>query len=84
MVNPRFEIMVDVLSSAKGGANKTKIVYDAYLNFKQAAEYLNLLLESSLLTIGSDGNKKVYYTTNEGEKMLEKYKELIELKTRFD
>lgn len=33
--------MVDILSSAKDGANKTKIIYDAYLNFKQAGEYLD-------------------------------------------
>lgn len=81
----RFEIMVDILSSAKEGANKTRIVYEAYLNFKQAEEYLNFLMEAELLVKKyTGGNKTVYHITDKGQEMLERYTELIELRPHFD
>ncbi len=80
MKRSRFEIMVDILSSAKEGANKTKIVYEGMLNFKQAGEYLNFLIGVELLTTYLESNKTIYRTTDKGIEMLEKYKELIELK----
>ncbi len=79
MKRTRFEIMVDILSSANEGANKTKIVYDAYINFKQANDYLNSLMDAELIIKDSDGDKTIYQTTDKGLEMLEKYKELIEL-----
>ncbi len=73
--------MVDILSSAKDGANKTKIVYEAYLNFKQAGEYLDFLMESDLLGKSTNENKTIYRTTDKGVKMLERYRDLVELRT---
>lgn len=81
MKRSRFEIMVDILSSAKDGANKTKIVYEAYLNFKQAGEYLDFLMESDLLGKSTNENKTIYRTTDKGVKMLERYRDLVELRT---
>lgn len=69
----RYEIITDILSSAEEGANKTKIVYEACLNFKQAEEYLDLLMEAELLTTDSDGNKAIYHTTDNGLETLERY-----------
>lgn len=75
----RFEIMADILSSAKDGGNKTRIVYEAYLNFRQAEEYLNYLMEEDLITTYSERNRTIYYTTEKGVKMLEWFNDLIEL-----
>lgn len=77
MRRTRIEIMLDILSASYEGANKTKIVYRAFLNFKQAEEYLGLLLKENLLMERNMGNKKVYQTTDKGVEMLEKYNEFI-------
>ncbi|MFO7967780.1 MAG: DUF4364 family protein [Archaeoglobaceae archaeon] len=79
MKRSRFEIMVDILSSAKEGVNKTKVVYEAYLNFKQAEDYLNFLMEAELISTDSNGNQTIYQTTDKGLEMMERYKDLIEL-----
>ncbi len=50
------------------------------MNFKQAEEYLNFLIEAELIMVDSDGNKPIYQITDKGAKMLERYRELIELK----
>ncbi len=85
MRRSRFEIMVDILSAAKEGSNKTGIVYGARLNFRQAEDYFNFLMGAELLMKNNtDKNKTIYHTTDKGVEMLERYKELIELKPQFD
>jgi predicted transcriptional regulator len=49
MRRSRFDIIVDILTTSIEGVNKTKIVYDANLNFKVAKEYLDFLIEAGLL-----------------------------------
>lgn len=78
MKRSRFEIIIDILNASMDGANKTKVVYDARLNFKQAEEYINFLIESELLTQKKEGNKKIYQTTEKGKEMVNKFKELTD------
>lgn len=85
MKRDRLEIMVDMLLSAKDGANKTKIVYDAFLNFRQANGYLDYLMEAELIAKkNTKGNKTIYKTTDKGIEMLERFNDLIELKSHFN
>ncbi len=44
-----YEIMIDILEVSLNGANKTRIVYSAYLNFKQAKQYIEHLKEAKLI-----------------------------------
>lgn len=74
----RFDIVIDILKVTTEGANKTKIVYDANLNFKVANEYIEFLLESGLINQTSKGNRKLYQTTEKGLELLKKYRDIEE------
>ena len=68
----KFDIIVAILDVVSGSATKTKIVYDANLNFNLAAKYLDLLQERKFIRI----NDNVYEITKEGKTFLKKAKEL--------
>ncbi len=68
----KFDIIIAILDVVSGGANKTKIVYKANLNFNLATKYLDLLLERGL--VRTDSSR--YEITDEGKVFLEKAKEL--------
>jgi len=68
----KFDIIIAILDVVSGGANKTKIVYKANLNFNLATKYLDFLLEKGLVRT----NSSIYEITEEGETFLEKAKEL--------
>jgi predicted transcriptional regulator len=55
------------------GATKTRIVYQANLNFKTVNPYIELLIKNELISI-KDGQNKVYKTTNKGIEWLESFK----------
>ncbi|MCX8206800.1 MAG: winged helix-turn-helix domain-containing protein [Methanothrix sp.] len=66
----KVQIMSDILEICIDGANKTKIVYNANLNFKMLNSYLDALTKKGLLHVRKDqGNE--YVTTEEGIRMLE-------------
>ncbi len=68
----KFDIVIAILEVASGGANKTKIVYSANLNFNLATKYLDFLLKKGLVST----NSGCYGITDEGKVFLEKAKEL--------
>ncbi len=68
----KFDIVIAILDVVSGGANKTKIVYRANLNFNLATKYLNFLLEKGLVRTDSH----YYEITGEGKTFLKKAKEL--------
>ncbi len=75
----RYEIMVEILEVAVNGANVTKIVYSANINFKMAQDYLFYLMKCELIEISSRNGKKVYKTTDKGKTFIKKYRELESL-----
>lgn len=66
----KAQIMSDILEICIGGANKTKIVYNANLNFKMLNSYLDALTKNGLLDLSKDRGRE-YVTTEEGIRMLE-------------
>ncbi len=72
----KLEIIVEILRTTLSGTNKTRIVYQTNLNFKVAEKYLTQLEELGLLKIEDIDGKKVYKTTEAGEKFLEKFEKL--------
>jgi predicted transcriptional regulator len=68
----KFDIVVAILDVVSSSATKTKIVYDANLNFNLATKYLDLLQERKFIRI----NGNVYEITKEGKTFLKKAKEL--------
>jgi predicted transcriptional regulator len=82
----RTEVIMDVLSEALGGANKTRIMYRANLNFLRFNRYFCELLDAGLVEVfdnpGSKSGGIVYRTTEKGRellKVLQKANRFIEL-----
>jgi len=72
----RLEIITTILNICiTKGANKTKIVYQANLNFKNAGIYIDWLIKRGFLT--KEGN--IYKTTSSGVALLDNLKVLMPL-----
>ncbi len=71
----RMEITVAILKIVKGGANKTKIVYGANLNFVLAGKYLEFLRKNGF--VESSGSPTTYKITGKGSEFLGKVEEVM-------
>jgi predicted transcriptional regulator len=71
-----FEIIAEILETAKDGAKKTRIMYACGLSFRFVQKYLDLLIETGLLAMGNS-----YKTTEKGIAFLRKYQKLELLMT---
>jgi len=61
---------MDVLTEALDGANKTRIMYRANLNFLRFNHYLSEMLEKDLLKEENGNNGRVVYKATESGKIL--------------
>jgi predicted transcriptional regulator len=66
-----FEIIAEILNTAKTGAKKTRIMYSCGLSYRFVQKYLELLLDTGLLATGNS-----YHTTDKGMGFLNKYQTL--------
>ncbi|MGA7899716.1 MAG: winged helix-turn-helix domain-containing protein [Nitrososphaeraceae archaeon] len=74
----RTDIVKLILEAANGGgANKSKLMYKAFLSFAQLKEYVTLLLENGLL--GHEEGNNFYRTTDKGMRLLQIYNRMEEL-----
>ncbi len=73
----RIDIMALILESARVGISKTKIMYQAYLSYEQANNYLHFLQEKDLLYF--EKGTRIYRTTETGLKFLNASHKLDEL-----
>ena len=75
----RTEIIRQVLDIANGaeGLTKIKIMYKAFLSYKQVKEYVALLTENDLLRY--DSVTQSYKTTGKGLRLLQFYKQLEDM-----
>jgi|WetSurMetagenome_2_1015567.scaffolds.fasta_scaffold49780_4 predicted transcriptional regulator len=90
----KLVIMAEIVSIAKKGASKTRIMLSANLSFSQLNQYLELLSEANLLEPSSVGGKRVYKSTQRGLEFMEKQCDILSylngnvgvksLKTSFD
>lgn len=86
-MNPRrskYEIVSEILkiSNVPEGANITKIVYSANLNFKNAQQIISELLKNGLLEIVDETGKTRYRTTKKGLEFVDRY-DALESVQRF-
>ena len=70
MKRSRQEIIAKVLDICSDGAIKTKIVYQANLNFRTVNPYLDVLIKNNLLEARKE-NHILYKTTSEGASIQE-------------
>jgi predicted transcriptional regulator len=65
--------ILDIANDA-GDITKTKLMYRAFLSYKQLKEYLTLLTENDLLRY--DSITQTYKTTEKGLRLIQFYNEL--------
>jgi predicted transcriptional regulator len=69
----RYTIVSQILDICNRGACKTKIVYEANLNFRTVNPYIELLTKNGLIESKS-GRIVLYKTTDKGLKLQESFK----------
>lgn len=71
-----MQIMAAILRTCDctDGVNKTRIVYQANLNFRTVNPYLSFLIEKGLIEVRHDG--RLYKISDTGVNMLEKFKNI--------
>jgi predicted transcriptional regulator len=70
MKRSRGEIIAQILNVCKMSANKTRIVYQANLNFRTVDPYLKTLIRNELIEV-RPGKHVLYETTQRGSNLLE-------------
>lgn len=70
MKRSKHEIFSKILEICLNGASKTKIVYQANLNFRTVNPYLDVLIKNNLLEARKE-NHILYKTTSEGASIQE-------------
>ncbi len=70
MKRDKTQIMAAILSTCINGANKTRVVYQANLNFRTVNPYLDRLVKNGFLDVKKD-TKVLYETTDKGTELLE-------------
>lgn len=75
MKRGRHTIISQILDICNGGASKTRIVYQANLNFRTVNPYIELLTKNGLIEIKT-GRTVLYETTDKGLKLQEDFKRI--------
>ena len=68
-------IISQILDICTNGASKTRIVYQANLNFRTVNPYIDLLIKNDLIKI-KQGQTVLYETTERGLNMLDNFKQI--------
>jgi predicted transcriptional regulator len=71
----KYVIISQILDICKDGANKTRIVYQANLNFRTVIPYIDLLIKNELLEV-KQGKTVLYETTDKGISLLENFERI--------
>ncbi|MEM2191797.1 MAG: winged helix-turn-helix domain-containing protein [Archaeoglobaceae archaeon] len=74
----KYEIISEILkiSNSHEGANITRIVYSANLNFKNAQKIISELVKNGLLEVLNGSERKKYRTTEKGIEFIANYESL--------
>ena len=73
-----FEIINEILSLAKDGTKKTRILYQTNLSYTQLQNYLNHLLDNDILRIENNNSTKIYKTTDKGLSIIKNINKVID------
>ena len=73
----KIQIMVAILKTCIGGANKTKVVYQSNLNFRTVNPYLERLIERDLICV-EQGKLILYRTTDRGDEVLRDFEKVYD------
>ncbi|MHC1594316.1 MAG: winged helix-turn-helix domain-containing protein [Methanotrichaceae archaeon] len=73
----KIQIMVAILKTCIGGANKTKVVYQSNLNFRTVNPYLERLIERDLICVEQE-KLILYRTTDRGGEVLRDFEKVYD------
>jgi predicted transcriptional regulator len=76
MKRSRDVIISKILDVCAEGAHKTKIVYQANLNFRTVEPYIELLTKNGMINAKTDSKIVVYETTAKGLKIRDNFKQI--------
>jgi predicted transcriptional regulator len=68
----KLDIIAEILKLSKGGSKKTRLVYQANINFTMLLKYTALLEKKNFIHMMNDQ----IYTTHEGLEFLEQYENM--------
>ena len=72
----RLDVLYQILLLCKEPQQKTQIMFKCNLSYKLLCKYMNFLVNSNLLKILNEGDKKYYQTTEHGEEFISEYEKL--------
>lgn len=75
MKRSKDAIITQVLDICTDGASKTRIVYQANLNFRTVVPYIDVLIKNGLIEC-SNNSSMIYTTTTKGAKLLRDFKSI--------
>jgi len=75
MRRSRNWIISEILDVCRTGSNKTRIVYQANLNFNTVTPYMDLLIKNNLLEV-KPGKNVLYETTDKGISFLVNFNQI--------
>ena len=75
MKRSRQDIVSQILDICKTGVCKTRIVYQANLNFRTVNPYIDLLIKNDLLEV-KQGKEVLYETTDKGISFLDNFNQI--------
>ena len=75
MKRSRDMIISQILDICQNGASKTRIVYQANLNFRTINPYLELLIRNGLIDVKKE-QTLIYKTTPKGLQLLDNFKHI--------
>jgi predicted transcriptional regulator len=76
MKRSRDMIISKILDICTGGAHKTRIVYQANLNFRTVNPYIELLTNNGMIDPKTDGKLVIYETTARGFALMDNFKQI--------
>jgi predicted transcriptional regulator len=75
----QLRIITEILTVAKRGASKTRIMYNANLSFKGVNQYLSFMMKSKLLLKTCEDRTILYCVSEKGLTFLGSYTQLLQL-----
>lgn len=72
----RLDILYQILILCREPQQKTRIMFECNLNHELLCKCLNFLVDSNLLKVLREDNKKYYQTTERGDKFISEYERM--------
>ena len=79
MKRSRDMIISHILDICANGASKTRIVYQANLNFRTVLPYIELLTSNGMIDANKENMQVRYKTTDRGLELLDNYRQVQDM-----